>query len=397
MHRRLLSALCCHVATNAPAPSRIYRALLVTALVAVVSALQVPVAAAQAPPPGELFVADSNVVPNSFLPGLIELSPSPGTPHAVPVPPGSIFVSPTGVAIAPDGTVYVVDNSCCASGHGAVIRVDPVSGAQTILADALTPPASTSYLLSPWGMAVAHNGTIYVSDLINGIIRVNPATGQQTLVSQGQFLNNPMGITITADGNVFVADSACCTGANGGIIKLDPTNTNVNANQTVLVSCCTSFFTQLAQPMGITVGSDGFLYAVGSVGFDPAVVRVDPGTGAQSMVPIPATVLLAGPRGIAAVPGGCLLRRQSELLPRCSQQHGRHHSGRPGDWGPERALGRRSHGASLGDCLRATARRPHHRQGPPGAARSGRAGPNHHLPPDGRQCWPQRRDGRHPR
>jgi uncharacterized repeat protein (TIGR01451 family) len=310
-----LNVLRAPAAAVAPALGWRRRAFWVTALLALLGALHVPIAAAQAPPPGDLFVVDLSVAPNQFLPGLIELSPAPGTPHAIPVPLASIFVSPTGVAVAPDGTVYVVDNTCCANGWGAIIRVDPVSGAQTILADAVTPPASTNYLLSPWGITVARDGTIYVSDLLHGIIRVNPTTGQQTLISQGQLLNNPMGIAATADGNVFVADSACCNGSNGGIIKVDPTNSNVNANQTVLVSCCTNAFTQLSQPMGITVGSDGFLYAVGSVGFDPAVVRVDPATGAQSTVPIPATVLLAGPRGIAAVPGGALFAADLNCCP----------------------------------------------------------------------------------
>lgn len=52
-----------------------------------------------------------------------------------------------------------------------------------------------------YGLAVEANGSIVVSDVRNGVIRVNPATGTQTTISEGQHLagsssGGPLGLAI---------------------------------------------------------------------------------------------------------------------------------------------------------------------------------------------------------
>jgi streptogramin lyase len=50
------------------------------------------------------------------------------------------------------------------------------------------------------GIAVEANGSIVVSDARNGVIRINPVTGTQTTISQGQHLaasrGGPVGLAI---------------------------------------------------------------------------------------------------------------------------------------------------------------------------------------------------------
>jgi PKD repeat protein len=87
------------------------------------------------------------------------------------------------------------------SSPALIIRVDPVTGDQTII-------SSEVYLISPVGIAIEESGAILVADngmggtvpTHGGIIRVDPVTGAQTVLvseetSNGQFTNG-RGITI---------------------------------------------------------------------------------------------------------------------------------------------------------------------------------------------------------
>lgn len=62
-------------------------------------------------------------------------------------------------------------------------------------------------------------GDILVSDLTtNAVIQVNPVTGTQTLVSQGENLNVPWGIKITATNDIFLAEQSAAA-----VLRIDPT------------------------------------------------------------------------------------------------------------------------------------------------------------------------------
>src|SRR5439155_23398018 len=88
----------------------------------------------------------------------------------------SLFGSPSfaAVNILP-GDILVADY-----GAGAVIDINPITGVQTVV-------ASGGNLVSPSDVAVASNGDIFVVDNAGPgkIVRVNPATGNQTVVSSG--------------------------------------------------------------------------------------------------------------------------------------------------------------------------------------------------------------------
>ena len=88
-----------------------------------------------------------------------------------------------GVAVASDGTLLVADPF-----NKQLVRVDPLTGAQTVL-------SSNGHFASPDGIALAANGDIYVADSgfsgTPAIIRVNPTTGSQTVVASGGSLVNP--------------------------------------------------------------------------------------------------------------------------------------------------------------------------------------------------------------
>jgi hypothetical protein len=71
-----------------------------------------------------------------------------------------------------------------------VIRVDPVTGSQTVV-------SSNGIFNSAFGIGIALNGDIFVADTVgHAVIRVDPMTGAQTIVSSGGNFMHPGGVAI---------------------------------------------------------------------------------------------------------------------------------------------------------------------------------------------------------
>jgi sugar lactone lactonase YvrE len=117
-----------------------------------------------------------------------------------------------------------------------VIRVDPDTGTQTVL-------STGGAFSNPFAIALEADGDILVLDNLaanfdGAVIRVDAETGDQTVVSTGGFFNDPGGIAVAADGDILVADyNAFGFGGPlgskpGGVIRIDPDT----GEQTVLSS-----------------------------------------------------------------------------------------------------------------------------------------------------------------
>jgi sugar lactone lactonase YvrE len=188
-----------------------------------------------------------------------------------------LAVPPSSTRAETVGAIYVVDNSCC-SGPGGVIRVDPTSGSQTVV-------SSGQHFELPAGIALAADGTLYVVDADccggrqGGVIRVDPsqpAARNQTVVSSVQHFVSPSDLVLAADGTLYVADSGCCGSRQGGVIGVDPTT----GDQTVVSSG-----QHFELPSGIAVAPDGTLYVLDWDCCDESlggVIRVDPSQPATS-------------------------------------------------------------------------------------------------------------------
>jgi sugar lactone lactonase YvrE len=214
---------------------------------------------------------------------------------------GDLFFDPSGIAVGPGGTIYVLD-TLFGSSSGAVIRVNPVTGAQQLVSSNFNPLGLFDY---PFGIAVAPNGKIaVVNRTLAGILPINcllgtgavfevdPATGVQSLISAGDRLKYPLGVASDTDGSLVVANE--CQGADG-LVRVPR-----GAPQVDLASNGDEDVLRTPERVAITPAGD-FLVSDFNVGpdGDGGIVKVARGSKAQTLMT--ADARFNHPLGIAVV------------------------------------------------------------------------------------------------
>lgn len=274
-----------------------------------------PTGVAFDPNNGTLIVADPNAFGGSG--GLIRVDPATGqqTPlssNAISSP--GLFEDPVGVAETPSGILLVAD-SAAYGGDGAIFSVDPGTGQQSLVSNNSRSP--TAMFRSPTGIAVEQSGEILVADPdspapVSGtkgaIIAVDPASGAQKLITNNDtstagLFEDPSGLAIETPGTLLVANTAATPGSDGVILV------NRDSGQQYGLSTDGNF----VSPTGIAMDLDGNAVVAdrSAFGGGGGVIRVDPVTGAQSPVsgnPNTPDALLVAPSGITVVPPICLGR-----------------------------------------------------------------------------------------
>ena len=249
---------------------------------------------------GSLVVADLGV-PNAKDGAIIRVDPLTGVQSLVSS--GGEFYDPAGIAVAPDGRLYVVDNRA-PDDDGAVIEVDPRSGAQKLVTERSDLPGFNELDL-PFGIAIESDGDLVVTNRVSGdpipsncqplgkVVRVNPLTGLQQEIGNSGSIAWPLGVAVAPDGGILVPNE--CP-RFGGIIRLDPLDGDQveitpNGDQDVLDTPERIAF----DPAGALLVSDFNL----GPDRDGGIVRVDPQGGGQTLVR--AGDLFNHPLGIAVV------------------------------------------------------------------------------------------------
>jgi len=173
---------------------------------------------------GTIFVADNQnhavrrIGTNGVVTTLAGLLGTPGSAYGT----GSTarFDSPTGLTLGPDGALYV-----CDTGNHTIRRVT-LSGIVTTLAgsagnaDYTDGSTSAARFNQPLGLAIAPDGTVFVADSGNHLIRIiatngtvsvlagNPETfGSADGSGTNAFFNSPVGLALAPDGSLFVSDA----------------------------------------------------------------------------------------------------------------------------------------------------------------------------------------------
>lgn len=136
-----------------------------------------------------------------------------------------LFVSNTGFDVGAPGQPIV--------NKATVLRIElsipagqkPIVTSETVIADGLAEQADAgAFIIGPTGLALAPNGTLYVSDALNNriVAIANAATradsaGTGTLVSKAGELSRPLAMVRAPNGDLIVTN-----GLNGKAVEIDP-------------------------------------------------------------------------------------------------------------------------------------------------------------------------------
>jgi len=188
--------------------------------------------------------------------------------------------APSALAITELNDVLVGDPDAQA-GDGAVVEVDDFDGDQSLLAGG--DPGATPPFTRPAGIAIGRRapraGEIFVADLNRELVRADPQTGEQALVSRQGFFTGNKGVAIEADGRVLVVSSGFAE--PGRVVRVDP----VSGRQQVL-----NLGGDFNLPESIALAPDGTIFVGDSAAapFPPsesgAIFEIDPQTGTQTIV-----------------------------------------------------------------------------------------------------------------
>jgi sugar lactone lactonase YvrE len=155
-----------------------------------------------ADPAGDVFVADSGAG------AVYEIAA--GSSTLTPV--GSGLVTPDALAFDANGNLFIADD-----GLPGVVEIANsgtagafVAGTQSTVVSTSAAPGGVA-LASATGLAIGPEGTLYISDPVNKrVIFYNPLTGQAgvTLANASNGITLPAGLAVDASGGLYVADSS---------------------------------------------------------------------------------------------------------------------------------------------------------------------------------------------
>lgn len=235
-------------------------------------------------PDGGIYVADL------LRRDLSRVDPERGTREVVSGPSrgeGPLFDTPQDVAVAPDGSLWVAD-----PGWPGVGRVDPATGARTLVEGG--GPAWGE----PFSLEFAPDGFLYVTDLrLSAVLRVDPATGRRSVVAsarrgRGPRLDTPTCLLPLGD-RLLVGDIALRS-----LFSVDP----ASGDRTLISGPRRGSGPDLREPMSLVLeGPDRVLAGDAGLG---AVVRVDLETGQRTASPTVTGGSVSDYEAICASPEG---------------------------------------------------------------------------------------------
>ena len=172
-------------------------------------------------PDGTVFVADtvSNTVRRVDADGTV--TTLAGGPYGQgDLQAGEISLRrPEAVAVGPDGTVYVAD-----TGNDRVVGIGPSGQARTVAGRRSlgSAPAPAPDLRWPTSLALAGDGTLYITDAASNVVRRASRDGTSTTFAREPGWR-PVALSLFPDGRVLVAEARWAPGRTTGRLRtIDP-------------------------------------------------------------------------------------------------------------------------------------------------------------------------------
>ena len=211
-----------------------------------------------------------------------------------------ILPAQAGAALV-NGDLIVADAR--ALGGGALIQVDPKTGAETVLSsNEMALNASHRLFAFPFTLTVSPAGRIFVANTENlggtckggcgGVIEVNPETGAESVLSSNamavnassQYFDELTGITLDPEGNIVVTswDNAIKQGEVIEVNSVTGKEKLVAANS-MPVNALSEYFTY---PQGIVTDAAGEIFVADAAAFGGhgGVIGVNPATGRETEI-----------------------------------------------------------------------------------------------------------------
>ncbi len=228
-----------------------------------------------------------------------------------------LHASPASQAvILSPGDILVTDISSNSQGAGplGIIKVDPATGDRTIVSGFGV--GSGPDIIEPFGVVVALNGDILVSDLYGeSIFRVDPTTGDRTLVSgpgvgAGPAFGGAVGIALGPGNSLIVTTASTHESAGvsyGDVYRVDL----ATGDRTTLSSSFLGIGTgpDMYEPAGVVIGESGEVL-VADFSNGGRILSIDALTGDRSLLSgdqVGTGTHFSGPIGMALEEDGSLL------------------------------------------------------------------------------------------
>jgi hypothetical protein len=227
---------------------------------------------------GSMPTAKSGALPGLDPAGCLIVLNDQGTP--VETITNKNIVGPWDLAVTSTATSAQVFVSNALGGNTSTSNGTPVTGNCTVVRldfdlSSAAPPALTSttvigtgypwradkaaVVLAPTGLALGHNGTLYVADTqTNTISAIPQATTRTTAqaattgqLSAGGALNAPLGMTLAPNGDLIVVN-----GNNGNAVEITPAGHQLTT-RTLVKNGAGDLFGVITTPDGIVAVNDG--------------------------------------------------------------------------------------------------------------------------------------------
>jgi len=216
----------------------------------------------------QLYVADLKAFGSGAI---FQVDPNSGQQTVIAA--GGLINGPIALTFI-NGSLFVANQGDGLGSVQSLVQIDPTSGQQTLI-------TSSAGFITPTGIAPAVAGNVFITDEPGGIFGTQPGalwfvnvrSGVQSLVSSGGLFDHPVDLAVEPSGTLIVVNTgSAANNYAGSLVRLDP--------QTGIQTLVSSFPADTGLNK-IAIGSDGTIY-VGAIsnGSTPGrIYAVNPVTG----------------------------------------------------------------------------------------------------------------------